>query len=519
MRCGLYIRVSTDHQVGRGASLGDQEERLRAFAEAKGWAVHDVYRDEGISAKDTDRPEFQRMRRDIEHGEIDAVLISKLDRAFRHTKDFLEQTEFFDEHGVKFVCLDADIDTTSAAGRLFSTMRAAFAEFERETTRERVTEVMLSRASKGKWNGGPVPFGFSRNGKDIEVNSEEAVTVVEIYELMLEKGSFRGVTQALNSIGSLTRQGSLWSVESVKRILKNPIYYGAYAYNRRKAKGKTSVRRPESDHIVIEGVYEPIVTKELFEEIQQIIRERRKIPPRSTNSPYLLTNIVRCEICDSRMHGCRFTKKQSGKTYRYYRCYGRAVKGPAACPGNSINGEFLDNAIVGELKAFRINPDKLKAAARKHLDAFEKSAFPSANQRNEIQTNLRQLERKKGRLLELFEDELIMKDEFSNRREVLDAERDFLRGEMEAVEGKLSPNGLSGVDVESALSGIRNLAEAYEELDFNDRRELLRTLISHVVVGRHNIKYGIYAIPPSVVDYNCMGMDSWLLPGGCGPGR
>jgi len=161
VRVAIYCRVSTDIQEDRGSSLENQQARCEAYINAKDWELAGTYVDVK-SAKDLKRPEAQRMFHDIEAGKIDAVIITRLDRMFRNTRDFLEQTDFIQQHDCMFICMDADIDTTTPTGRVFSTMRAAFAQFERETIADRVTEGMRSRATRGLWTGGPPPYGYHR---------------------------------------------------------------------------------------------------------------------------------------------------------------------------------------------------------------------------------------------------------------------------------------------------------------------------------------------------------------------
>ena len=162
-RCALYIRVSSEKQaMVEEGSLKNQQQMLEDFIRLKKmssneeWERSDVYIDRGKSAKDTKRPEYQRMMKDVEAGRINAVLCAALSRISRSTRDLLDLVDYLNKKDVDFISLKEQFDTTTAQGKCFLTIMAALNQFEREQTSERTQINMLERAKRGLWQGGQI---------------------------------------------------------------------------------------------------------------------------------------------------------------------------------------------------------------------------------------------------------------------------------------------------------------------------------------------------------------------------
>lgn len=557
---GGYIRVSTEMQAEKD-SIINQEDSIVSYARSKGRDFK-IYKDIGISAKDKDRPAFKEMIEDVKAGKVDTVIVSRLDRITRSLKDLIYLKELFDEYNVSFVSITQNLDTSTPMGRFSFYVLGLVAQLEREITAERVAEDMKARARRKKWNGGIVPHGFTaqvrlyrdylkkeakkilakthgmgkedkRSLKEIVkklesdsktrekakryarnlvpeekmlfVDPDEAKVVRKIFNLFLKHQSFRGTVHALNSLGLKTREGKPWPTTTIRRILQNQMYYGALTYNKRKTLGKTSKPRPKEEHIIVEGVFEPIIAKKKFQEVQQIIASNRGTPPVRTDSTYLLSGLLRCGNCGSKMYGITYTDKRPGRsTYQYYRCNAHIQKGSAICPGNTINMKFIDDLIVRELKEFKINPEKLKDKVKHFQAQMEKEWKPLLDQHRKFVQNLKKMEIKSNRLLELYEDGLIDKKEFIKRKATLDGQKELLKKDLEEVNSRLFSNQPAGIDIEGTLAGINNLADVYEQLDLTERKELLRTLISDIKMKEHEIDYTLFALPNSLVSYSRM---------------
>src|SRR5581483_6420761 len=309
-----YPRVSTDIQVEREA-LQNQIQALEAYAAAHRLRLR-LYPEAGVSAKDTDRPQLQGLLADVRAGRVRSVIVTKLDRISRSLHDLLDLMQLFEQHGVKFISLRDNIDTSGPVGRFMLHILGAIAEPERAITAERVAEDMKLRARRGKWTGGLAPYGRRMEDGTLAIVPEEAAVLHRMRLLLLEKRTWRGVALALNRQvlrtrgweplereGRLVRKGHApaeWTPTSVKRVLLQPINAGTQVYNRRTVKGKTAVPRPADEHVIVEEFCAPLFSREQMQELLQVAAEIEGTPPRTAVSPHLLSGLVEC-TCGAKM--------------------------------------------------------------------------------------------------------------------------------------------------------------------------------------------------------------------------
>jgi len=233
---GIYLRVSTDEQAKEGYSIRAQEEKLRAYATAKEWQVYNVYSDEGISGKDIDgRPAVKQLLNDVAAGTVKNVLVYKIDRLTRSTKNLIELVDLFNQHRCAFNSLIESIDTTTATGRMFLKIVGIFAEFERENLAERVRLGLERKVKEGySISNFSTSYGYKREKVDkIQVvDDDEAEIVRRIFNMCLNDGlSFNMIAKTLNTEKITTKLGKRWHDTIIKDVLTNPNYVGKVRYS------------------------------------------------------------------------------------------------------------------------------------------------------------------------------------------------------------------------------------------------------------------------------------------------
>jgi len=258
-KVAIYTRVSTEDQAKEGYSLAAQKERLEAYCEAQDWEIIDHYIDDGHSGRNTRRPAYRRMMDEREKWDI--ILVMKMDRIHRNSKNFMMMMENLEKWGKKFSSMNESLDTSNAVGRFVVDIIQRIAQLESEQIGERTYMGMRQKAESGQgMMGFRVPYGYSlRNGELIQAD-EEALIVHTIYEQYLAGRTMDMISWGLNKDGIGTKSGNQWTVWSISRILHNPVYAGHLRW----------------DDLVVQAVHAPIISEGMFNLIQKMIAARVK---------------------------------------------------------------------------------------------------------------------------------------------------------------------------------------------------------------------------------------------------
>jgi DNA invertase Pin-like site-specific DNA recombinase len=250
MRAALYVRVSTDDQAKEGFSLDAQTKMLEAYCRVREWTVSDIYREEGYSGRNTNRPEYKRMLAD--HESWDVLVVLKMDRIHRNSVNFAVMMDELRRKGKEFCSTQEKFDTSTAMGRFAMDTMQRIAQLESEQIGERVYIGMARKAEYGTGNmGSGHPYGYVYERGSLMVIEYEADVVRDIYSMHLEGMSLRVIADTLNSSYIRAKKGRRWTHQSVSKIIHNPLYAGYIRWD-------GIVRQGEHAAIIGQDVYESI---------------------------------------------------------------------------------------------------------------------------------------------------------------------------------------------------------------------------------------------------------------------
>ena len=312
MRCGVYVRVSTDDQRDYGYSIDSQLRMIKEYCEKNEYDIVDVYNDAGHSGKDLMRPEMQRLLKDIKSKKIDKLVAIKVDRLTRNNYDGFWLLNYCEENDVKIELILEPYDVSTANGEMIFGMNLVFGQRERKEigarTKRAMEEMVLERIHPSK-----APYGYIRNKETghLEVEPIEAEVVKEIFELCKQGNSTRDIATIMKDNNAYLKQGK-WKADRVYKILTNSIYIGIFEYGKYK-------RKPQ-DILRVENYCEPIIDEVTWNATRNVLVKNKH----SNYGEYihLFSGLVKCPICGEIMSSSESFKYPNGnqKVYYHLRC-------------------------------------------------------------------------------------------------------------------------------------------------------------------------------------------------------
>lgn len=484
IRCAIYTRKSSDEGLDQDFnSLDAQREAAESFIasqRAEGWTcVPTRYDDGGFTGGNMDRPAVQRLMADIDAGLVDCVVVYKVDRLSRSLIDFARMMETFEKHGVSFVSVTQQFNTTHSMGRLTLNILLSFAQFEREIISERTRDKIAAAKRKGMWGGGRPILGYDierlPGGNRLIVNEPEADQVRRIYELYLECSSVSRTIHRLDEMGWTTKA---WTTKAGKPqggrgfdksqlfgLLTNVAYLG-------KVKHKDDV---------YDGQHDAIVDEALFNRVGRMLKTNRSSDRRGSSNKHgaLLKGLVRCKACGCGMahhYASDRTKNGAEKRYRYYVCVRAQKRGWSECPGPSLPADQLERFVVDQIRS--LGQD----------DALMVEAVQGAHDR--LRSHVAELEGTRGQIKERLQ---IARDEL---RELVDSGRErngsaarasglreeirALSAELRRLDARIAAMGDRLLDEDELAGALEAFDPMWEALTTAERERLVHLLVQMV---------------------------------------
>ena len=470
---GIWIRVSTEDQA-KGESPQHHEHRARAYAEIKGWNVREVYHLEGVSGKAVmHHPEAKRMLQDIQSGHIQGLIFSKLARLARNTKELLDFADLFRSSNADLISLQESIDTSTPAGRLFYTMIAAMAQWEREEIADRVSVSIPIRAKLGKPIGGLTPFGYRWKDRKLVINPAEAPIRKRIYELFAEHQRYKTVARLLNESGHRTRRGNLFSDTDIRRMIVDTSAKGLYRANYTTSRSGKLRLKPEKDWIIRE--VEPIVSEELWTLCNQRIAERQPTVRRviAKKAVHLFAGVTYCH-CGNKMYVPSNTPK-----YVCQKCRNKI-------PIIDLEGVFHE-----QLKSFFLSP----AEIAKYLQEADQTLA----HKQEV-LDLEVHERKKlsdamDRTYDLYISRELDAAGFGSRYHPLEERLKQLDEEIPRIQAEVDLLKISYHSKDQVVTNARDLYSRWPSLEYQEKRKVTESLTERITIGQGEISIDLCYLP------------------------
>jgi len=513
MRAAVYARVSTTRQA-QAQTIEQQLDRLRAAAAERGWVLDDqhVYRDDGYSGASLGRPGLDRLRDHAALADLDVVLVTAPDRLARN---YVHQVLLIEElagHGCRVEFLDRPM-SSDPHDQLLLQIRGAVAEYERTLIAER-----MRRGRQAKLRAGTLlpwttpPFGYRldperpRDAAAVRVEPAEAALVAQLFDWYLEpQATIYRLARQLTELGVATTRGKLrWNTASVRGILRNPAYAGRALTNRTRVAparqrksamlpagpGVSHAPRPPEDWI--EVPVPPVISEEIFAQVQAKLDANQQSAARNTRHEYLLRALVSCGACRLSC-GCR----QTAAGYSYYLCRGRTdplrVAQGQRCTARYVPAAQLDELVWADLCALLTDPAQVaRALARARGGAW----LPQELQARQatIRKALGQLDRQAQRLLDAYLAQVIGLDELQRKRQELDRRQATLA----AQQRQLQTTTEQRLELAAVANGIERFCQTIRaELataTFTQRRQLAELLIDRVTITDDQIEIR-YVLP------------------------
>lgn len=468
LRAAIYTRVSSTMQLDN-FSLDAQRDICAALVESRQWRAIGHYSDEGISAKTTERPQFKAMLAAARAGEIDVIVVHKLDRFSRSVVDLLLTMRELEESDVSVVSATEQFDFSTPIGKVLLTLLAAFAQWYLDNLAVEVSKGKRARAEAGHWQN-RLPFGYtttykSEGGDSLALPDEHDRQGYELAVSLAESGeySYRQIGEALNKAGyrptgrAGARSLKLWSTDSVRHMLRNRFYLGEVSY-----KGEWFA-----------GLHEALITEARWQRVQDTMRARRTahaFKASRTARFYLLSGLVRCAECHSPLRGeyRKDTYKERVTEYRYYRCSARYRNVSCAAPP-FVRADRLESQVEAYLTRFTLDANaQRKIRDRAQQIIASQAPATSANEARRLKAELE-------RLKDLYR--------FGDiERAAYLSERDELRARLDAL-----PRAHSARRLHHLADTLAGLGELWAVATDPERRKLVRQIIARVDVGTDTV--------------------------------
>lgn len=455
MKAALYCRVSTEEQAKEGFSIQAQQNVLESYCSIKNLEIFNVYKDEGISGKTTERPAFKRMLEDAGKGLFNVVVVWKINRFSRKTADLLNVVEYLNKKSINLISYSEQFDASTPSGRLMLSMLGSIGEFERDTIVENIKAGLNERARQGFHNGGRV-LGYDSANAILKVNERESYTVKMIFKLFLSGYTMGNIQKALMSEGLRTKNGCIFDISSIRRILKNPLYAGYIAYG----------------NMLIKGKHQPLICEKEYESVQRILNSRSQ-KHRKPGS-FILSGLIICPFCKNTMTG-----HSTSKGYRYYVCSKYKKSGRMSCRGKIINAEDIEAKVMDIIFEFLNSGRVINDVYNRIEEIYPALSSSLPCDAEHLKKELYRRQNIRLRYMDLFEAGSINSDILASRLMKVEKEIETIEKKLSLINDKLR-NSQANICFDKVCSLLSNFKNIFISLECIEKKRLISSIVRSI---------------------------------------
>ena len=479
----LYARVSSDRQ-DVDLSVSAQLRALKEYAKANGYSVAREYIDEAESGRIANRPQFREM---IEEGSkpkapFEVILVWKFSRFTRKREHAVAFKSQLRRKGIRVVSITEQAED-NATGRLLEGIIESVDEYYSENLAQEVVRGMREAALRGFFLGSKAPFGYrkvkvSDGAKErpiLEVDPATAPVVRELFEKSLRGSGLKELCKELNERG-VTNRGKRWNKGGLHYVLRNEAYTGAAVW------GRTSKGQEAADPVRVEGAWPALVSRELFDDVQQAMSDRApKVQrPARVGSPYLLSGLLRCGVC-GKPYSAQGAK--SGQ-FAYYICGTLFREGAGTCSARYLNAPKLETFVVEKIRERILNEETIVALVQLVAEEIDAMAGELSGRLEVVEAELGDVRKRLGKLYEAIETSELTLEVLSPRIMSLRHREEQLEAARDDAETRLEQRRVVLPDTEEIVEYVADFRNFLKDGTIPERKALIRNFVEGIeVVG------------------------------------
>lgn len=548
-KIAIYSRKSKF--TGKGESIENQIEICKSYIKTRCENISEenilVYEDEGFSGKNTKRPQFQELLKQVRDNNIKMIVCYRLDRISRNVGDFARLKEEFDYYNVEFVSVRDNFDTTTPTGIAMMMMVSVFAQLERDTIAERIRDNMHELAKSGRWLGGITPTGYkstelvgsvtvdgkTRKAFKLEIIPEEAEIVKLAFDKFIETGSLTKTEVYFRQKHILTKNGKDFTRFAIKNILQNPVYliadknaynyfesknvdvysepkefdgiHGIMAYNKTIQKtGRRNEIRDITEWIVAVGKHKGLIESKKWIIVQdklELNRSKSYRKPKVGTS--LLSGILYCGNCRAYMRPRLTTRLNAdGEKIYSYLCETKDKTRMQDCKMKNPNGNELDKAVCEHIKSLAENKSEFLKGLEKAKKSLELNSTDYDKQITSLRKNIKEYESQIKSLINALSksEEDIAYDYISQEINALHSKIETANAQIKELEAVNNQGVLSDDEFDIMKDMLKSFAKSFDTMSVEQKHTALRSFIKKVIWDGENVHIILFGADENEVD-------------------